>query len=148
MELHAVYACLIAFAVAAVLTPFIARLARRIGAVDEMKARGLAEQATPLLGGLGIFGATLAASLLYLPQNPRTDAILAGAALITVVGAVDDARELPPGVKLLGQIGAALILVLNDVTVQTFTLPFLGRVDLGNLGAPIKRRRSVAGSTP
>jgi len=137
MELHAVYACLIAFAVAAVLTPAVARLARRVGAVDELKPRGLAREATPLLGGLAIFGATIAASLAFLPENPRTDAILAGAAVITLVGAVDDARDLPPAVKLLGQIVAALILVLNDVTVQTFTLPFLGRVDLGDLGAPI-----------
>src|SRR5215212_9177980 len=108
MELHAVFACLIAFAVAAVLTPAAARLARRIGAVDELKQRGLAREATPLLGGLAIFGATLAASLAFLPENPRTDAILAGAAVITVVGAIDDARDLPPGVKLLGQIVAAL----------------------------------------
>jgi UDP-GlcNAc:undecaprenyl-phosphate GlcNAc-1-phosphate transferase len=137
MELRALYACLVAFAAAAVLTPLVARLARRIGAVDEMKDRGLAREATPLLGGLAIFAGTLIASLAFLPESPRTQAILAGAALITLVGAVDDARELPPGVKLLGQIGAALILVLSDVTVQTFTLPFLGRVELQELGGPV-----------
>jgi UDP-GlcNAc:undecaprenyl-phosphate GlcNAc-1-phosphate transferase len=136
MELRALYGCLVALAVAAVATPLVARLARRVGAVDELKPRGLAVEATPLLGGLAIFAGTLVASLLFLPGNPRTQAILAGAALITLVGAIDDARELPPGVKLLGQAAAALVLVLSDVTVQTFTLPFLGRVDLGDLGAP------------
>jgi UDP-GlcNAc:undecaprenyl-phosphate GlcNAc-1-phosphate transferase len=136
MELRALYGCLVALAIAAVATPLVARLARRVGAVDELKPRGLAVEATPLLGGLAIFAGTLVASLLFLPGNPRTQAILAGAALITLVGAIDDARELPPGVKLLGQGAAALVLVLSDVTVQTFTLPFLGRVDLGDLGAP------------
>jgi UDP-GlcNAc:undecaprenyl-phosphate GlcNAc-1-phosphate transferase len=137
MELRACYAALVAFAAAAVLTPLVARLARRVGAVDGLKERGLANAATPLLGGLAIFAGTLLAALLFLPQSPRTEAILGGAALITAIGALDDARELPPGVKLLGQIAAALILVLSDVTVQTFTLPFLGHVDLQEFGGPV-----------
>jgi UDP-GlcNAc:undecaprenyl-phosphate GlcNAc-1-phosphate transferase len=137
MELRAVIACAVAFAVAALVTPAVGRLARRIGAVDAMPERGLARQATPLLGGLAIFAGTLVAALALMPHNPRAGAILGGAALITAVGAVDDVRELPPVVKLLGQIGAGLLLVLNDVTVQTFTVPFIHRVDLGGLGAPV-----------
>jgi UDP-GlcNAc:undecaprenyl-phosphate/decaprenyl-phosphate GlcNAc-1-phosphate transferase len=137
MELRAVYACLVAFAAAALLTPLVARLANRLGAVDDIKDRGLARSATPLLGGLAIFAGTLIAGLLFLPDNARTEAILAGAALITLVGAIDDTHDLPPQVKLLGQASAALILVLSDVTVKTFTLPFLGRVDLHELGGPV-----------
>jgi UDP-GlcNAc:undecaprenyl-phosphate/decaprenyl-phosphate GlcNAc-1-phosphate transferase len=137
MVLHAVYAALIAFAAAAVLTPLVARLARRLGAVDDLKERGLAQQATPLLGGLAIFAGVLIAAALLLPESDRTDAILAAAALIVIVGAVDDARDLPPGVKLLGQVAAALILVLSDVIVRTFTLPFLGHVDLHDLAGPV-----------
>ena len=52
MVTKAVLAALVAFAVAAALTPLAARFARRIGAVDELKERGLARKATPLLGGL------------------------------------------------------------------------------------------------
>src|SRR4051794_1602547 len=37
MELRALYACLLALATAALLTPVVARLATRIGAVDELK---------------------------------------------------------------------------------------------------------------
>jgi UDP-GlcNAc:undecaprenyl-phosphate GlcNAc-1-phosphate transferase len=137
MELRAVYACLVAFAAAALLTPLVARLARRLGAVDDVKDRGLARTATPLLGGLAIFAGTLIAAIAFVPDSPRTQAILAGAALITLVGAIDDARELPPGAKLLGQVAAALILVLSDVIVRTFTLPFLGHVDLHDFGGPV-----------
>jgi UDP-GlcNAc:undecaprenyl-phosphate GlcNAc-1-phosphate transferase len=139
MELRAVIAAAVAFAVAALVTPLVARLARRVGAVDAMPERGLARQATPLLGGLAIFAGTLVAALALVPNRPgsHAGAILLAAALITAVGAVDDVRELPPAVKLLGQIGAALVLVLNGVTVHTFTLPFLHHVDLGNLGGPI-----------
>ena len=137
MESKAVYAGLVAFAVAAVLTPLVARLARRIGAVDDVKARGLARDATPLLGGLAIFAGALVAAVLFLPDNERTRGILEAAALITVVGAADDAFDLHPLLKLLGQAAAALLLVNANVEVSTFTFPFLGHVDLGRAGDPI-----------
>jgi UDP-GlcNAc:undecaprenyl-phosphate/decaprenyl-phosphate GlcNAc-1-phosphate transferase len=63
--------------------------------------------------------------------------ILGAAALITLVGIVDDLRDLSPGVKLLGQAAAGLICVASGVRVDDFTFPFLGRVDLGELGGPL-----------
>ena len=136
METKAVLAALVAFAVAAALTPLAARFARRIGAVDEVKERGLARDATPLLGGLAIFGGALVAGLLFLPDNQRTEGILAAAALITIVGALDDVFDLHPVVKLAGQVAAAVVLVTSGVEVDAFTLPFVQRVELGGLGAP------------
>jgi UDP-GlcNAc:undecaprenyl-phosphate GlcNAc-1-phosphate transferase len=137
MVTKAVLAALVAFAVAAALTPVAARFARRIGAVDELKARGLAVRKTPLLGGLAIFGGALVAGLIFLPDNQRTEGILAAAALITIVGALDDVFDLHPLVKLLGQVAAAVVLVTSGVQVDAFTFPFVHRVDLGDLGGPI-----------
>jgi UDP-GlcNAc:undecaprenyl-phosphate/decaprenyl-phosphate GlcNAc-1-phosphate transferase len=137
METKALFAALVAFAVSALLTPPAARFARRLGAVDELKEIGLARQATPLLGGLAIFGGALVAGLLFLPDNERTEAILGAAALITLVGAVDDVRDLPPGLKFAGQTAAAVILVTAGVSVDTFTFPFVHHVDLGGLGDPL-----------
>src|SRR3954454_18864560 len=110
MELHAVYACIVAFAAAALLTPMAARLARRIGAVDDLKDRGLAREATPLLGGLAIFAGILTGAALFVPGSTAMRGILAGAALITAIGALDDWRDLSPAAKLLGQAAAALVL--------------------------------------
>jgi UDP-GlcNAc:undecaprenyl-phosphate GlcNAc-1-phosphate transferase len=137
MVTKAVLAALVAFAVAAALTPIAARFARRIGAVDELKERGLARKATPLLGGLAIFGGALVAGLIFLPDNQRTEGILAAAALITIVGALDDVFDLHPAIKLLGQIAAGVVLVTSGVQVDTFTFPFVHRVELGGLGGPI-----------
>jgi UDP-GlcNAc:undecaprenyl-phosphate GlcNAc-1-phosphate transferase len=137
MEQDALYAALVAFAAAALLTPVAARFARRIGAVDELKARGLAEQATPLLGGLAIFAGTLIAALIFMPDGERTRGILVAAALITLVGVWDDARDLPPGAKLAGQVVAALILVNAGVQVRNITFPFLGALEFGDLGGPL-----------
>ena len=44
---------------------------------------------------------------------------------------VDDIFDLPPLLKLIGQIGAAIIPVTAGVTVDVFTLPFVGGVDPG-----------------
>ena len=97
----------------------------------------------PRLGGVAIFAGVLGSALLFLPLDGRFGAILLGAAVITVVGALDDVFELSALVKLLGQIGAALIPVTAGVQVEDFTLPFVHRVELGGLGVPL----TVAGSS-
>jgi UDP-GlcNAc:undecaprenyl-phosphate GlcNAc-1-phosphate transferase len=137
METDALYAFAVAFAAAAALTPLVARLARRVGAVDELKERGLAREATPLLGGLAIFAGALIAGLLFMPENERTRGILVAAAIVTAMGAIDDVRDLPPAVKLAAQVAAALVLVNADVVVRNITFPFLGAIDFGDLGGPL-----------
>jgi UDP-GlcNAc:undecaprenyl-phosphate GlcNAc-1-phosphate transferase len=134
MKDDALLGFLVALLVAAVLTPLVARLARRIGAVDAVRERGLAREATPLLGGLAIFAAALVAALLFLPMTSATEGILGGAALIAAVGALDDWRELRWSTKLAGQVAAALVLVLSGVTVESITLPFIHHVDFGTTG--------------
>ena len=134
MKDDALLGFLVALVVAALLTPLVARLARRVGAVDAMTERGLARDATPLLGGLAIFGAVIAAALLFVPLTTPVKGILGGAALITAVGAIDDWRALGAGPKLAGQIAAALILVLSGVTMDIVTLPFVGRVEFNEAG--------------
>ena len=140
-ETDAVYAFLAAFAVAAALTPLTARFAVRVGAVDSPKDRGLAKGNTPLLGGVAIFAAVLTASLLFLDASDRVDeritGILAGAAVITVVGALDDRFDLAPGIKLAGQVAAAIIPVASGVEVGNITLPFVGALRFGSSGGPL-----------
>jgi UDP-GlcNAc:undecaprenyl-phosphate GlcNAc-1-phosphate transferase len=133
-ELDAVFAFLVALAVAAVSTPLAARLAFRIGAVDEPRDRGLASRVTPLLGGLAILAGVLVAAAIWLPITDETRGILLGAALIALVGAIDDVIDLPPQWKLLGQIVAAVIPVAAGVRVENITLPFLGALDFGDFG--------------
>jgi UDP-GlcNAc:undecaprenyl-phosphate GlcNAc-1-phosphate transferase len=146
----AVFSFLVATAVAAALTPLAARLARRLGAVDHPKERGLSRRATPLLGGLAILAAVLVAGWIWLPPKiflPHVHggapgpggvvhiwAVIAGACLITVVGAIDDVRDLPPGLKLLGQVAAALIAVEGGAVVTSVTLPFVHTLTFPNAG--------------
>src|SRR3954470_9275862 len=138
MEVDALLAFACALAAAALLTPPVAALARRVGAVDPVRERGLAAEPTPLLGGVAILaGVLLGAGIFLTPLTLEIRGILVGAAILTVVGAIDDAVDLPPGVKLAGQTVAALVAVLSGVRVDDFTFPFVGRVDLGAWGGPL-----------
>jgi len=134
-ELDALWAFLVAGAVAVVLTPIAARLAHRVGAIDRPHERGLHDSPTPSLGGLAILAGVLTAALVFLPWNGETRGILGGAAAIALVGAVDDAIDggLSPFLKLGGQFAAAALPVLADVRVENITLPFVDPLDLGSL---------------
>jgi UDP-GlcNAc:undecaprenyl-phosphate GlcNAc-1-phosphate transferase len=131
---HAVFALLVALALAAVLTPLAARLARSIGALDKPRDRGLATKETPTLGGLAILVGVLVAGAIWLPSSGPTGSILLGAVAITAVGALDDVFDLPPWLKLLGQIGAAVIAVTGGVSLKEVTLPFFGHLAFPNEG--------------
>jgi UDP-GlcNAc:undecaprenyl-phosphate GlcNAc-1-phosphate transferase len=133
----ALFAFLTALVVSAAVTPLTGRLARELGVVDEPRERGLSDQPTPRLGGLAILAGVLAAAALWLPSSDELRGILGGAALITVIGAVDDAVELRPHWKLLGQSAAAILPVVAGVQVENFTLPFVGHVDLGDAAGPL-----------
>ena len=137
MEERALIAFVVALALTTAVTPLVARLARRLGALDPVQERGLATEPTPLLGGLAILAGVLVAGALFLPATTEMRGILGAAALITLVGLLDDIYDIAPPLKLLGQVAAGLICVLSGVLVDSFTLPFLGRVELGDLGGPI-----------
>ncbi len=149
----AVFAFLVAMALAALLTPLAASLARRVGAIAMPSERGLATRTTPLLGGLAILAGVVVAAAIWMPGEIKLSrapgarpgsggtvevwAILAGAGVIAIVGAIDDARDLPPLLKLIGQIAAAVIAVQGGVKVTDVTLPFIGGLSFPNAGGAI-----------
>jgi len=138
-ELDALYAFLAAAFVTALLTPLTKRLARAVGAIDQPRERGLSERSTPLLGGIAIFGGLLVAGLIWLPagyfkEHELWHGVLIAAAVITLVGAVDDRFDLPPLVKLAGQVIAAVVVVHYGVAVKSVTLPFIGVLHFPNAG--------------
>ena len=128
---------LIAFVVAAalawLLVPAAEGIARRIGAIDHPNERSLHTLPTPKLSGLAILLAVVVAGALFLPWVALTHALLAGAIVIALVGVVDDLWDLPAAAKLLGQAAAAAIPVFNGVQVASFSVPFLGRLDLASV---------------
>ena len=134
-NLEALPAFLVAAALSAAATPLSVRLARRVGAIDKPKERGLHEAPIPRLGGLAILLGALTAGVLFLDLGDgETQGILIGAVVAAAVGAADDLFDLPPALKLTGQVVAAAIVVAAGVTVGNVTIPFVGAVRLGGIG--------------
>jgi UDP-GlcNAc:undecaprenyl-phosphate/decaprenyl-phosphate GlcNAc-1-phosphate transferase len=138
-ELDALWAFLVAAAIAFLVTPPTARLARRLGVLHYPRDRDLHDRPVPGLGGLAILAAAVVAALIFLPAGRETRGIVLGAIAIALIGAVDDARPggLHPFVKLAGQFAAAAIPVWCDVRVENLTLPFVDPIDLGSWGYPL-----------
>ncbi|MCC6143947.1 MAG: undecaprenyl/decaprenyl-phosphate alpha-N-acetylglucosaminyl 1-phosphate transferase [Candidatus Hydrogenedentes bacterium] len=64
--------------------------------------------------------------LAFLGEDSRfkVGGILGGAFLIFLVGVVDDFKALQPSVKMLGQVAAAGVLILSDIRLELFVLPY------------------------
>jgi len=132
------YGAAIAFGIVVLLTPAVGGMARMLGAVDRPDSRRLNRRPVPRLGGLAIFLGIIVPSLAFLDLSDETRGVLLGAAVATVVGAVDDFRGLAPPTKLVGQVFAAAIPVSFGVWIDHFTLPFLGVVDIPAwIGVPL-----------
>ena len=121
----------IAFMGCVLSTPLVTRIAAWAGAIDRPdQFRRIHKGATPRMGGLGVaFG--LAVGILpvalggYLREWPgsadwwgRQWAVVAAAAIILVVGVLDDTRGLNPRPKLLGQALAVLVLIVGGIQIQ------------------------------
>jgi UDP-GlcNAc:undecaprenyl-phosphate GlcNAc-1-phosphate transferase len=124
------YGAVAAFVIVILLTPAVGGMARLLGVVDRPESRRLNVNPIPRLGGIAIFFAVFVPALAFLELGEETRGVLLGAAVATVVGAIDDFRVLRPGWKLAGQIVAASIPPIFGVWIDHFTFPFLGPVDL------------------
>jgi UDP-GlcNAc:undecaprenyl-phosphate/decaprenyl-phosphate GlcNAc-1-phosphate transferase len=121
----------VAFLLAVLLTPVVSQAAWLAGVVDASRdERRLHDRPTPLLGGLAILGA-IAIPSVALGHNHGFWGIIAGATLMSALGALDDIRPLHPGAKMLGIVLIAAIPASLGVTIDHVTLPLLGAFDLG-----------------
>ena len=127
---------LLAMFVSYVLTPYIKKLAFKIGAVDKPDMRKVHKRIMPRLGGLAIYIAFVVGCLASMELTMDLVGILIGGTMITVLGVLDDVYQLPAKVKLLGQIAAACVLVLFDIRIEWVNNPLGGFFYLDMLSIP------------
>lgn len=126
-----VLAFMIALGVALFLTPVVISFARRTGALDAPDARKVHVRPIPRIGGIGIYAAFMVSVLVQMSISDLSPelmtslwGLLAGGTIIVAIGIIDDYRDLPAKVKLLGQILAACVLVIGfDVRIDVITDP-------------------------
>jgi len=133
-----IYGAVAALVIVILLTPAVGGMARLLGVVDRPESRRLNVNPVPRLGGLAIFFGIFVPALAFLELGRETRGVLLGAAVATVVGAIDDFRVLKPGRKLAGQVVAGAIPPFFGVWIDHFTFPFFGPVDLpAMVGMPL-----------
>lgn len=116
----------ISVGVSLALAPACIRLARHLGMMDlpDPMSYKIHTVATPRAGGMAILIAGLVAGLTtgFVWQQPMRSIFLAGL-IIFVFGALDDARGMNAGTKLLGQGLATAVLIQSGVVVQILHSP-------------------------
>jgi UDP-GlcNAc:undecaprenyl-phosphate/decaprenyl-phosphate GlcNAc-1-phosphate transferase len=118
------------------LTPFVRRLALRIGAIVPPNPRGVHTKAMPTLGGAAMFVGFLVAMAVasQVPQfeqmfegSSAPAGLILGAGVMFAVGALDDLREVSPPAKLAGMVLAGSLLSLLGISMVFFRIPFAGQ---------------------
>lgn len=127
----------ICFLVSILVTPLIKKLAVRIGAVDKPNSRKVHQTPMPRLGGLAIYISFLIGFLILMPESPYKYPILIGSFIIILTGIIDDLYDISARWKLLGQVSAALVVILVGVDIDFINLPFGGRIDFGIYTIPL-----------
>jgi len=102
----------VAFLLSVALVPLGIRLAWRLGVVDRPVGNKIHQRAPPLMGGVAIALAFLAAALLRLSLNPQLVGLLVGCVLAAALGFWDEVRTLKPRAHFLGQIGVVIVTLL------------------------------------
>ncbi|MFC7790809.1 MraY family glycosyltransferase [Streptomyces cinereoruber] len=126
-------------AVTYLLTGPVRKFAIATGAMPEIRARDVHREPTPRLGGIAMFfglcaGLLVAANLqnlgsvFDLSNEPR--ALLSGAALIWLIGVLDDKFELDALIKLGAQMISAGVMVAQGLTILWLPIPGVGVVSL------------------
>src|SRR2546430_11449164 len=125
---------LVTAAVPYLLTPLVRRVAIATRAIHAPRARDTHTKATPLLGGLAMYGGLVAglllASRLSFVQDPfrtagsRSEAgLLLAGGLVVIVGFADDRWGLSAISRLAAQVAAAGILVWSGQALPWLPLP-------------------------
>ena len=118
------------FVFVACVIPFIKRIAIHVGALDIPDKRKVHKAPMPRLGGLGMYLGFLLGYMFFGEPSSIMNSILIGSFIIVLTGVVDDIKPLKASVKFIGQLIAALIvviyggLVIHNITAFGLNLEF------------------------
>lgn len=143
---------ILAFAAAAILslimTPVVAKIAVRLGAVDQPNARRMHNSPKPRLGGVAVFASFFLSIFIVLNfaspldnatwiTGPKGMAFAGTLLLVLFLGIWDDLRQLKPSQKFLVQVFLGLIAYGAGFKISVITHPFSpGAVEIGFLDLP------------
>jgi len=121
-------ACIITF----LATPVVILLARRAGLIDDPSARFHPAHThhgiIPRAGGIALCAGIVSSVLVHIPLTVHIIGILFGAVLLTIIGAIDDKKDINPYIRLITNIAVAVIAVFSGNTIAFITNPLTGGI--------------------
>ncbi len=130
---------LAAFTAGVLLAPAMIVLCRQIGWLDRPNERKRHEGMVPIAGGLLIAVSVLAALLVVQPEAVSAMHFWSGAAMVTVVGFIDDRYPVRARYRFFAQCAATLVFVLTGNVMLTHLDDVFGpfSLSLGVLAVPL-----------
>lgn len=115
------YVLLFAFLGSYALTPVLVHVSHRWNLVDIPTERKIHVAPTPRLGGVALYAGFVGSVLMNSILPDWMVAIVVAGSLLLLVGVIDDVRELPASVKLMGQLVAAGIVIASGKVLTLFS---------------------------
>ncbi|MFP3388997.1 glycosyltransferase family 4 protein [Brevibacillus sp. SIMBA_040] len=118
-----------------VATPYVKKLAEKVGAVDAPNQRKVHTRIMPRMGGLAIYLGYMVAFFLFVPYTSMSEmlGIFFGSTIVMTVGMLDDKYQLSPKWKLLGQlIATAIVVIPFGLKIGVVNLPYMGSIDFSS----------------
>lgn len=127
-----------AFSAVVAMIYLLGPLAARVGLMDHPGGRKRHGAPTPVTGGLAIAVGTIVPAILLTEPSAPLVGLGVGAAILVVVGVIDDLRDLRWQYRIIAQAAAALALIyIGGVKVEQIGPVFgLSAMDLGYLSVP------------
>lgn len=126
MTLNNILAFCVTFIISVILTPFIGKITKEMGIIAHTNNRTVHHVIIPRTGGYAIYVAFLIGAMVFLKTDNQINSILIGGLIVFLFGLYDDIHDLPPKMKVLGQVAAALIVIFyGGISLKGFTIPYI-----------------------
>ena len=124
---------LLSTVITVLLIPILINLANKLGLVDIPNSRKIHCDPIPRIGGIAMAIGAFLPIVLWAPMNRFVISLLIGSSVLVIFGVVDDMKNIGFKYKFIGQIIAALIVVLyGGLKVQSLGGLFPGEAVLPN----------------
>jgi UDP-GlcNAc:undecaprenyl-phosphate GlcNAc-1-phosphate transferase len=116
--LHGLVELLVAAAATYTLLRLLEPLAIRFGLLDHPHGRKDHAASTPSIGGIAMFAGMLVAAVAMHDWTPHNRYFMAGAAILVVIGVLDDLRDIRWWIRIVAQCVAVWVMTLGGTTAQ------------------------------
>lgn len=126
MSLEICLSFVVTFIISLILVPIVGSVTKKLGIIAHTNKRTIHKGVIARTGGYAIYASFLVGTMIFLKTDTQINSMLIGGFIIFLTGFYDDIHDLKPKYKMLGQIIAALVVIIyGGISLKGFTIPFL-----------------------